>query len=135
MTIPNGSQAIIDLRKKGLKPNELILVSLIGPTGESNHTVFANPDAVYDWRWTVGLQVCLMVNEATRRRTKEILLAIGKEHPEQLHIWNVDLYKGVRVSPPLPRVEDIEKPKSQWRWMLDFTAWSERENEKFAWSP
>lgn len=134
MTIPNGAQPIIDARRRGQKPAEMILVSLIGPTGESNHTVFVNPDAAYDWRWAVGLQVCLMVNEVTKRKAKEILLAIGKEFPEQLHVWNVDLYKGARVT-TLPLVTDIEKPKPNWRWSMDFAPWLEYDNNRFAWSP
>lgn len=134
MTIPNGAQPIIDARKSGQKPSEMILVSLIGPTGESNHTVFANPHATYDWRWAIGLQVCLMVNEATKRKAKEILLAIGKEFPEQLHVWNVDVFKGSRVT-TLPLADDIEKQKAAWRWALDFTPWLEYDNNKFAWNP
>jgi len=134
MTLAKGAQPIIDARKRGQKPNELILVSLIGPTGEANHTVFASVDIAYDWRWTVGLQVCLVVNEATRRHAAEILRAIGKELPAQLHIWSVDDFKGARVT-VLPLEDDIDKHRKDWRWAIEFAPWMERDNYVFAKAP
>lgn len=134
MTLARGALPIVDARKRGMKPNELILVSLIGQTGEANHTVFASPDIAYDWRWVVGLQLCLMVNEATRRHATEILRAIGKESPAQLHIWNVDVYKGARVTVQ-PLADDIDKLRKDWRWAIEFAPWLERDNYVFAKAP
>lgn len=41
--IPHGAQRIIDARQKGMKPAELVLVSLIGRLNENNPTVYADP--------------------------------------------------------------------------------------------
>ncbi|AYR23008.1 hypothetical protein [Herbaspirillum rubrisubalbicans] len=132
--IPKGAQAIIDARIRGQKPDELILVSLIGPVAEANHTVFVNPNGAYDWRWVIGLQLCLMVNAATRRAARDLLLTIGKNSPSQLHVWNVDQFQGVRVV-VLPSPADIEKPRVAWRWAMEFEPWPDFDNENFAWSP
>lgn len=132
--IPKGAQPIIEARLRGQKPCELILVSLVGPVAEANHTVFANPNGSYDWRWVIGLQLCLMVNVQTRRAAWDMLLAIGKDSPSQLHVWNVDQFKGARVV-VLPNPADIEKPRSAWRWARESEPWSDFDNENFAWSP
>lgn len=132
--IPKGAQPIIDARLRGQKPDELILVSLIGPVAEANYTVFVNPNGVYDWRWAIGLQLCLMVNAQTRRAAWDMLQAIGKHSPAQLHVWNMDQFKGARVV-VLPNPADIEKPRSAWRWARESDPWSDFDNENFAWSP
>jgi len=134
ISIPKGAQPIIDARMRGQKPDELILVSLIGPVAETNHTVFVDPDSTYDWRWVIGLQLCLMVNAQTRKPAWDMLLAIGKESPAQLHVWNVDEFKGARIV-VLPHPDDIEKSRSAWRWARESTPWSDFDNENFAWSP
>jgi len=110
MTLPNGAQPIIDARKRGLKPSELIIVSMIGPTGENNQTVYVNPNAAYDWRWAVGLQLCVFVNAQTRIRPRRYCWRWGVSTPTFLALWNVDLFRGAQVW-ALPVVDDIEKPK------------------------
>lgn len=130
MKLPNGAESVIAARKKGMKPAELLIVSLVGKTGEANHTIYANPQGEYDWRWLVGLQVCVYVNNATQWR--DILVAIAKSRPQLLCLYNVDQFKGAYTY-YLPRVEDIEKPKSQWRNVLDFLPWTNWQNDQFAW--
>ena len=129
MNLPNGAEAILAARKKGMKPGEMLIVSLIGKVNESNHVIYANADAEYDWRWIVGLKVCLYVKQDTKWR--EQLIAIAKCHPEWLGLYNVDQFKGATAS-YLPRVEDIEKPKNQWRHVLDFLPWTAWQNNEFA---
>ncbi|QDD65555.1 hypothetical protein EJD96_16020 [Herbaspirillum seropedicae] len=131
-TIPKGAHQIIDARKRGMKPDELILVSLVGPVAEANHTVFVNPTGSYDWRWVIGLKLCLMVNEQTREAALDLLLTIGQDSPAQLHVWNVDQFKGARAV-VLPNPADIEKPRASWRWGREFSPWSDFDNENFAW--
>lgn len=131
-TIPKGAKPIIDARLRGQKPDELILVSLIGPIGEKNHTVFVNPNGTYDWRWVIGLKLCLIVNAQTRQAARDLFLTIGQESPIQLHIWNADQFKGARVV-VLPNPADIEKPRANWRWASEIDPWSDFDNENFAW--
>lgn len=131
MNLPNGAKPVVDARLKGLKPAELLIVSLVGPVGEQNHTVYANAGTEYDWRWVVGLDLCLYVKNGMKWR--ETLEAVAKCRPNWLGLYNVDQFKGATAS-YLPRVEDIEKPRNQWRWVLDFLPWSKWQNEEFAWS-
>lgn len=71
-----NSQPILEVRKKGLKPAETILVSLIGRLNERNHTVYADPRKEYDWSWAVNLARTDSENELDRSdaldRTKQI---------------------------------------------------------------
>lgn len=131
MNIPNGAQAVIDARKKGFKPAELLVVSLIGRVDELNHTIHANPTASYDWRWVVGLKACIFTRAGIdwKATAKSISLA----HPDWLAVYDVDQFIGGEVS-FLPLVDDIEKPKSQWRYRLHFLPWLPCQNKEFAWN-
>ena len=130
MNLPNGAKPIVDVRLKGLKPDEMIIVSLIGQTGEANYTVYANEKAEYDWRWLRGLKVCLYVNSTSN--WKPLIASMARHFPEWLGVYNADQFKGATAS-LLPRVEDIEKAQSLWRWKLDFLPWTSYQNELFAW--
>jgi|SRR5688572_2328492 len=129
MNLPNGAEAVLAARKRGMRPAEMLIVSLIGKVGESNHTIYANPGAEYDWRWIVGLDICLYVNNATNWRTQ--MTAIAKCRPNWLGLYNVDQFKGARAF-YLPHPSDIDKPRSQWRHVLDFLPWTQWQNEQFA---
>jgi hypothetical protein len=128
---PNGAEAVIAARKRGMKPSEMLIVSLIGAVNESNHTIYANPESEYDWRWLVGLKVCIYINDATK--WKPISTAIARARPEWMGIYNADQFKGADVS-ALPLVDDIEKPMSQWRYRLNILPWMDFQNKEFAWS-
>lgn len=130
MTLPNGADAILAVRKRGMKPSDMVIVSLIGPLDERNTTVLANPDAAYDWRWTIGLKLCVFVNTATAQKAKATLMAIGKSCPDSLLLWNVDQYAGAYVS-ALPILDCIDKPKSLWQYRLNVLAWLDCENKDF----
>lgn len=130
MILANGAQPILAGRQKGVRPAEMLIVSMIGRTSESNHTVYANAGAEYDWRWAVGLDICLYVNSTTKWR--DTLLAIAKARPRWLGVYNVDQFKGATAS-YLPRADDIEKPKNQWRYVLDFLPWTNWQNETYSW--
>lgn len=130
MTFPNGSQEVIAARKRGLKPAEMLIVSTVGKVNESNHMIFVNSQAEYDWRWAVGLDLCVFVDQRTKWR--ELVTSIAKCRPHWLGLYNVDQFKGATAS-YLPRVDDIEKPKSQWRYVLDFLPWTKWQNDEFAW--
>lgn len=131
MNLPNGAQAIIDARKRGMKPAEMLIVSLVGKVNETNHVIYVNPQAEYDWRWIVGLKVCVYFGSGVK--WKEQLAEIAKCRPEWLGMYNVDQFKGATAY-YLPRADDIEKPKNQWRHVLDFLPWTKYQNEEFAWS-
>lgn len=130
MILPSGAEAVIESRKRGLKPAEMLVVSLVGKTGESNHTVYANPTADYDWRWLVGLDACLYVRDSLP--WKPIALQIARVRPRWLGVFDVDRFKGADAY-ALPLSEDIEKPIEQWRYQLATFRWTTADNEHFAW--
>lgn len=129
--IAPGAQQIFDARKKGLKPAEMILVSLIGRINEQNHTVHANPRNSYDWIWARGLQVCIYTSPGVE--WKPVARSIASERPSFLAVWDADNRQGANVY-LLPHPADIDKPKTQWRWVLDFLPWLPSQNKEFAWN-
>jgi hypothetical protein len=130
MNLPNGAAPILKARLEGSKPAEMLIVSLIGRIEDTNHTIYANAAAEYDWRFLRGLKVCVYVNNGCK--FAETMKAIAKCRPEYLGLYNVDQFAGAHAY-YLPRVEDIEKPKSQWRHVLDFLPWTKWQNEEFTW--
>lgn len=131
MTLPSGAKEILDARKRGFKPADLVLVSLIGKLQEENPIVYANTDAEYDWRWCVGLKLCIFIKPKTD--WKKTTMAIAMQRPEWLAIYDVDRFVGSDVC-ALPTVESIELPKARWRWELSFIPWLKFENEAFSWN-
>lgn len=130
MNIPNGANKIISARKKGFKPADMVIISLIGHVNEGNPIVHANPSGEYDWRWLVGLNVCVYIKPGIT--WKPILMQIARNKPEWLGIYDADQFQGADVS-ALPMVADIEKPMSLWRWRLDLLPWMAFQNEEFSW--
>ncbi len=129
--IASNAQPILDARRKGYKPVEMILVSLIGRINEPNHTVYANPRTEYEWKWARGLQVCIYTSTGVDWRL--VARSIASERPSFLMIWDVDNRQGANVY-LLPHPADIDKPKNQWRWSLDFLPWLSIQNQEFAWN-
>jgi hypothetical protein len=130
MILPQGAKAIVAARAKGMKPADMIIVSLIGPPNEANPIVHANPVVAYDWRWVVGLQVCLYAYHGTPWR--DIAMTIARCRPQWLGLWLADTFEGAEVY-ALPKVDDIDKSPSQWRWSLHFIPWMDFQNHAFAW--
>lgn len=130
MILANGARQIVDARMKGLKPADLIIVSLIGPTDDLNTTVYARPNTAYDWRWTAGLDIALYANQKTVWEPTAKAIALRK--PKTLTLWDVERFEGAEVY-TLPMVEDIEKPQETWRHALHFIPWLDFQNRQFAW--
>lgn len=129
--IAANAESIIVARQKGLKPAGLILVSLVGRITERNHTVYAKSGVEYDWRWVRGLQICIYASQASMWRP--VANAIAAERPAYLALWDAYRHQGTDIF-FIPHVDDIEKPKSEWRWKLDFLPWLPFQNEVFAWN-
>lgn len=129
--IAQNADAILDARRKGLKPAELILVSLIGRLNEQNHTIYASPRKAYEWLWARGLQVCIYTAPGIDWRATA--RSIASERPSFLAVWDADNRQGANVY-LLPHPADLDKPQSQWRWNLDFLPWLSPQNKEFAWN-
>lgn len=129
--IASNALPIVNARKKGYKPGEMILVSLVGRINEPNHTVYANPRNEYEWLWVRGLQICIYTSPDVN--WQPVARSIASERPSFLGVWDVDNRQGANVY-LLPHPNDIDKPQNQWRWMLDFLPWLPKQNEEFAWN-
>ncbi len=130
MNIPNGAQEVIDARKRGLKPAGMLIISLIGNTGESNHTVFANPSSTYDWRWIIGLDACLYFRHGVN--WEPTALQISRCNARWFSVWDMDRFKGADAI-SIPFIEDLDKPANRRRDRLALFRWPKFENEIFAW--
>lgn len=126
--IATNAQAIVNARAKGFKPDELILVSLMGRINEENHTVYADPDKDYDWSWARGLQICIYSSAGLDWR--RAALATVKAKPELLLLWDTGRSEGAELH-YLPTVETIHLPKAQWKWKFDYIPWVDSQNREF----
>lgn len=57
LELPHGAHPIAQARQRGLKPADGVLVSFVGPTPWQAHHVFAESGKRYDWSWSDGLQI------------------------------------------------------------------------------
>jgi hypothetical protein len=120
---------ILAARMKGLKPADMVIVSLVGPVGAENPTVFAKPEAVYDWRWVRDLDVCVYLNE--EQDWADLLKAIALQRPAHLNLWSRTGQWGAKVY-LVPTAADISKPVRSWKYELDFMPWMDFQNGDFA---
>jgi len=127
--IPSNAQAIIAARAKGMKPAELIIVSLIGRVNEENHTIYVNPNKRYEWQWARGLEMCLFAEQGISwsQTAKDILAA----NPRKLYLWDANRREGTEIWMH-PHPADIQKPKETWRHVLAYVEWVGLQNREFA---
>lgn len=94
---PYGAAEIFAARKKGKRPADLVLLSLIGPLpGENNPVVIAQPGRRYDWRFLTGLE-CLVVSDSTQPKQAviEIMDQLKALLPTYLGLWFADRQQGI----------------------------------------
>ena len=119
---------IVDLRSRGYRPDEMILVSLVGKIDELNHTVFAMPNLVYDWGWCKGLDVCVFASSGVD--WLETVDAISKQNPRFLALWDTDRQEGSEIFRSL----NLIRSGGNWRVSgdkLDYLPWCSIENKLF----
>jgi hypothetical protein len=126
--IATNAQPILDARLRGFKPDELVLVSLVGHINAANHTVRAIPATAYDWRWVRDLELCVYVGE--RGDWVDTLKSIALQRPAYLGLWNCIDHWGARAY-LIPTAADIARPVRQWAYELDFLPWLDFQNEEF----
>lgn len=126
--IATNAAKIINLRANGYRPDELILVSLVGRIDEPNHTVFADSRQAYDWRWARGLDICVYASSAVK--WFGTIKALADCRPKLLALWDVDRKEGAEFW-MLPDETTIDLPSNQWRWKLIPHPWCAMENHIF----
>lgn len=117
MQLPYGAQEIVETRRLGKRPADMVLVSLIGPLRrEINPVVIAKPGRAYDWRFLVGLDVMLVASSALDKpAVRRVADAISVVSPSYLGVWFGDKQQGQHIA------WGRFKPKSKAvRRMFDF---------------
>lgn len=129
MKVADGAQKIIAARANGMKPVDMVIVSLAGIPDTRNPYVVARVDEQYDWRWVRNLEIGVYVqdDEDWSATVKSMML----HRPTYLCVWNVAAKWGATVWLE-PQRDEIHKPQSMWRWEIDFTLWLDFQNEDFA---
>lgn len=128
--LPLGAAPIVAARLKGMKPDEMIRVSLVGSLVHGNHTVQATTDKPWDWRWVRDLDVCLCIGPTDDWAVT--LKEIALHRPSHLSVWNTESHWGLKVY-LVPTDEDIFscRPVTEWEYKLDFLEWMDFQNDDF----
>jgi len=129
MKVADGAQKIIAARANGMKPADMVIVSLVGVPATENPYVTARVDEQYDWRWVRNLDIGVYVQDDDD--WSETVKAMMMHKPLYLCVWNVPGKWGARVWLE-PQRDEIHKPQSMWKWEIDFTLWLDFQNEDFA---
>lgn len=126
--IPEGAQPILRTRLRGMKPADMVIVSMAGPVYAENPVVRAKFGEKYDWRWVRDLDVCLYIREEDDWfiPLKEIAL----QRPQYLSLWNPLGKWGAKVY-LIPTAQDVSKPVHMWKYELDFLPWMEFQNKDY----
>jgi hypothetical protein len=123
-----NARPILDARLRGFKPDEMVVVSLVGPVDVANHVVRAVSAETYDWRWVRGLEICVYVGDGLD--WLGTVKAIALQRPAYLILWNSVSRWGANVY-CIPTPEDITKPPHRWTYELDYLAWMDFQNIDF----
>ena len=128
LPLPDGAQPILASRMKGLKPADMVIVSMTGPVVSENPVVRIKTGAEYDWRWVRGLDVCLYI--ADEDDWHIVLKQIALHRPAHLSLWTPASKWGAKVY-LIPAASDLGKPVRSWRYELDFLPWMDFQNQDF----
>jgi hypothetical protein len=126
--IPSGAQKIVAARASGFRPADMVIVSFVGRVDEMNPTVYAHQSQDYDWAWLAGLQVCIYAAKGVDWTAAA--LGIAKAKPAYLGLWDAGRNEGAELY-AVVHPADIQKPRSQWRWIIDYIPWTKGQNERF----
>lgn len=98
MKTPYGASAIIELRKAGNRPADMVLVSLIGPLRDEVNPVVMVNDQDCDFRFLHGLEVMVVCTmETPREFVKRVADDIVAVAPAYAGIWFRDRGDGLNL--------------------------------------
>lgn len=129
MKVAEGAQRIIAARANGMKPADMVIVSLAGVPKTLNPFVLAQVGTEYDWRWLRNLEIGVYVQDDDDWSV--LVKAMMLCQPQYLCVWNVAGGWGATVWLE-PQRDEIYKPRSMWKWEIDFTLWLDFQNDDFA---
>ena len=97
--LPYGAAEILELRKSGKRPADMVLVSLIGPLREVNPVVVARTGTRYDWCFLADLDVMLLADTKIEPAMfAKILAQIQRVRPSYLGAWFADKQDGLNLA-------------------------------------
>ena len=127
--IATNANKIIQLRKNGYRPDEMIIISLVGKLDELNHVVYADTKTDYDWSWCRGLDICIFASSGVKWTKTMNSIARVKTH--FLAVWDIDRHEGADFV-YLPNHESVCKPQSLWQWHVIPNIWIPMQNRIFS---
>lgn len=128
--MPFGAQRIMDARKAGKRPADLIIVSQIGKVDcVTNPVVLLQEGLAHDWRWVAGLELCFWT-EPKFYEAKQIIDACHAK-PRRVLLWNWIAEEGFDVWAE-PVAETIHLPAARWRWQVMRMPWTRGQSLAFA---
>jgi hypothetical protein len=128
-----GAGAILDMRKKGLRPGSDVVVSLVGDL-PVDFLVQPDIDTVssYDWCWAIDLNVWIVASSgANASQVKQLLWQFKAHRPSHLFLWLDDQDRGYEVY-FFPKIESIKFPIDSWKWEIDFLPLMKFQNQEMA---
>lgn len=126
--LPQGAEPILKARMRGMKPADMVIISMTGPVPAENPAVRIKFGETYDWRWVRGLDVCLYIDEEVDWFL--VLKEIALQRPGHLSLWAPVGEWGSKVY-LIPAAGDVAKPVRQWIYELDFLPWMDFQNNDF----
>lgn len=125
---PGGAaRTIAEARADGLRPSELVLISLAGRIDWSNPQVYATPGQRYQWDWLRGLNAVVLVDASTR--LNDILQDIESAGPAQLDVVDHERRKGWMVLRTRPSLQTVRWPRYQVEDWLGDQEWHQGLNQ------
>lgn len=92
MMLPYGARPIVEARMQGKRPAEMLVVSLVGHLDEMNPVVVADPSKAYDWRFVIGLEVCVFAKPGVKFHP--VVCELYRHAPAWIGLWDVESQEG-----------------------------------------
>jgi hypothetical protein len=131
--LPLGAWRILEARKQGKKPADMVLVSLVGKLpNEVNPVVMVTEGARHEWSWVRGLVVCFWTTP--KEYDARQIIECAKCKPKAMYLWNAASEQGfdVHVWPTPDSVDAHPKQPDRWIQKVHSFRWMEFQEKKFA---
>jgi len=113
--LPRNGDALLRMRREGMRPEGVTLISLIGNLPYSNFTLYADPGVAYNWTPIAGLDVEIIASLTVPfRRVLVVLAAMAGSCPGHMSIGFTEgprvecgqaRYAPETLTPPTGRME------------------------------
>lgn len=131
LKLPYGARPIVEARRAGQKPSDLVIVSLVGALPDEVNPVVQATANAYDWRFMRGLQACIFARPG--QAITRLARAIGCHSPAWLAVWDVENGEGADAIVHLSFAA-IDTAKTRFQetdFSVIFWPWLACENQQF----